>query len=105
MPLKQFDLGQLRLGYQRSETTLHVTCSSVLDLPTSIGDDITLDELVRLTTNGELWIAKATVCRMDATASISSRPGGTSPDLDSLVGAISGCPVSPHLLALSVTEC
>lgn len=98
MPLKQFEFGVLRLSYKTSATTLRVTCSSIFDLPASIENDTNLDELVHLTTKGELWMAKATVCRMDVAASISPTLGSASPSLGSLVSAISKCPVSPLML-------
>lgn len=93
MPLKRFDLGGLQLRYKTSHTILRVTCSCVVELPASIKEDINLDEVARLTTDGELWMAKATVCQMDVTASIPSTVGGASSSLESLASAISECPV------------
>jgi hypothetical protein len=98
MPIKVLDLGDLQVTSRNSKQSLLLASSITLEIPTSIDEQITLSDLADMTTNGQLWIAKAATSRLEVAASVQGIQldgGEGSSDLRQyMVEAIFGCPVS-----------
>jgi hypothetical protein len=94
MPLKYFKLGELQLTSKTSKAPLYVSCFATLDLPSSLDQSIDMMELARLTKEGELWISKATSCRMDVKVSVLETVEDAATVLSYVTEAIALCSVS-----------
>lgn len=93
MPLKHFELGELQLTSKTSKVPLCVSCSVTLDLPPSLNESASLEDITGLTSAGELWISKATACRMDVKVSVLETVEDAATVLGYLTEAIAVCSV------------
>jgi hypothetical protein len=107
MPVRLFELGELHIASKSSKQPLALTCSISLDLPASMNEQIGVKDLVEMTKSGQLWIAKATTCRLEVAASvqgvavITTEAEAVPTLLRFILDVIAGCTVSlpPFLLA------